>query len=105
MIKYIFVFKKLIFYFLLKNGTILLDDLICYSLFSTELKRLTINLCVLKDGTKLPRVVILDRMTLPKTRIPELKLIVAANGFYWVNYKTLEIWVKKTQKSQITMPP
>ena len=43
-------------------------------------KYFTVNLCVLKDGTKLPPFVILDRKILSKTCIPESKLDVTANG-------------------------
>jgi transposase-like protein len=70
-----------------------------------EKKRFTVNLCVLKDGTKLPPFVILDRKTLPKICIPESKLIVAANGSGWMNHETLEIWLKKVWKNRNTLPP
>ena len=66
-----------------------------------EKKRFTVNLCVLKDGTKLPPFVILDRKTLLKICIPESKLIVAANGSGWMNHETLEIWLKKYERIEI----
>jgi transposase-like protein len=70
-----------------------------------EKKRFTVNLCVLKDGTKLPPFVILATKKLPKTCIPESKLVIAANGSGWMNHETLEIWLKKVWKSRITLPP
>ena len=69
-----------------------------------EKKRLTVNLCVLKDGTELPPFVILNRKTLPKTCIPKSKLVVVANEPGWMNHETLEIWIKKVWKSRITLP-
>jgi len=66
-----------------------------------EKKRLTVNLCVLK----LPPFVILDRKTLPKTRIPESKLVVAANESGWMNHEMIEIWVKIVRKSRIILTP
>ena len=58
-----------------------------------EEKRFTINLCVLKDGTKYPPFIILDRKTLPKTCIPESKLVVTTNSSGWMNHETLELWI------------
>ena len=69
-----------------------------------EKKRLTVNLCVLKDGAKLSPFIIFYRKTLPKTCISESKLVVVANGSGWMNHKTLEIWIKKVWKSRITLP-
>lgn len=47
----------------------------------------------------------MDRKTLPKTCIPESKLVIVANGSGWMNHETLEIWLKKVWKSRITLPP
>ena len=66
-----------------------------------EYKRLTVNLIILKDANKLLPYVILDRKTLPKTRIHESKLFVATNGSNWINHETLEIWIKEVWSNYI----
>ena len=45
-------------------------------------KHSTVNLCVLKDGTKLPPLIILDR----KAYNPKSKLVVTDNEPSWMNH-------------------
>ena len=47
----------------------------------------------------------MDKKILPKIRIPESNLVVAANGSGWMNHETLDLWLKKVWKSRTTLPP